>query len=274
MQSGNIGVKTENIFPVIKKFLYSDQEIFLREIISNAVDAKDKYTRAHSQRVAEYSQAIAKRMGWSEEKIKEIHEIALLHDIGKIGVPDSILNCPGRLTNEQFDLMKTHTIIGGEILKDLTILTNVDLGAKYHHERYDGMGYPSQLQGKDIPIEARIIAVADAFDAMNSNRIYRNKLTKEKIMSELPPETIILFLEAQEDVVAQISEEALDGEELDVRYNFAILTNAVSADVEYVPSTYTKLTNEDDIKNMEKMLDMFDDNDDVQGVWHNWEMDD
>ena len=110
--------------------------------ISNAVDAKDKYTREHSQRVAEYSEMIAKSLNWSRARIKNLYEIALLHDIGKIGVKDSILNSPNKLSNEEFDLMKQHTVIGGDILKDLTILENVDLGAKYHHERYDGTGYP------------------------------------------------------------------------------------------------------------------------------------
>ncbi len=170
--------------------------------IINTVDAKDKYTREHSQRVAEYSAIIAKKMDWSEEQINKLHEIALLHDIGKIGVPDSILNCTGRLSDEEFDQMRQHTVIGGEILQDLTILPHVDLGAKYHHERYDGTGYPSKLKGKDIPIEARIIAVADSFDAMNSNRVYRKRLTNEIIISELAegkgkqfdPDLIDIFL--------------------------------------------------------------------------------
>ena len=170
--------------------------------ISNAVDAKDKYTREHSQRVAEYSEMIAKSLNWSRARIKNLYEIALLHDIGKIGVKDSILNSPNKLSSEEFDLMKQHTVIGGDILKDLTILENVDLGAKYHHERYDGTGYPSGLAGKDIPIEARIITIADAFDAMNSDRVYRDKLSKEDILKELidgkgkqfDPELLDLFL--------------------------------------------------------------------------------
>ncbi|MBP9995674.1 MAG: HD domain-containing protein [Lachnospiraceae bacterium] len=153
--------------------------------ISNAVDAKDKYTQQHSQRVSEYSCIIAEALGWDEEKVEELRQIALLHDIGKIAVSDTILNKPGKLTDEEFAIMKSHAVAGSEILRDLTILPNVTLGAKYHHERYDGKGYPTGICGEDIPIEARIIGLADAFDAMNSNRVYRNRLTKDVIVEEL-----------------------------------------------------------------------------------------
>lgn len=153
--------------------------------ISNAVDAKDRYTQAHSKRVSQYSHMIAKAVGLSNSKVDEITEIALLHDIGKIAVSDTILNKPGRLTDEEFEIMKTHTTSGGSILKDLTILKNVDLGARYHHERYDGKGYPNGLKGEDIPFEARIIGLADAFDAMNSDRVYRKRLAPEVIHDEL-----------------------------------------------------------------------------------------
>lgn len=153
--------------------------------ISNAVDAKDPYTQAHSRRVAEYSRRIAKAAGMSKSKVEEIKEIALLHDIGKIAVSDAILNKPGRLTKEEFEIMKTHTTAGATILKDLTILKNVDLGAKYHHERYDGTGYPNGLKGEEIPLEGRIIGLADAFDAMNSDRVYRKHLSPRTIHKEL-----------------------------------------------------------------------------------------
>lgn len=177
--------------------------------ISNAVDAKDKYTREHSQRVAEYSKVIAEKLNWDESRTKDLYQIALFHDIGKIGVPDSILNSTSKLTDEEYELMKSHTTIGGEILKDLTILKNVDLGAKYHHERYDGKGYPTGLKGEEIPIEARIIAVADAFDAMNSTRVYRKRLTKETIIKELidgkgkqfDPNLIDVFLPYAQELV-------------------------------------------------------------------------
>ncbi len=155
------------------------------ETIANTIDAKDTYTQGHSYRVAEYSAAIAKALGLDKERVNNIHFIALLHDIGKIGVPDSVLNKPGRLTNEEYMLMKQHTVIGGEILKDIKILPDLDIGAKYHHERYDGKGYPDGLLGNKIPYVARIIAVADAYDAMTTNRVYRKHLSKEIVLNEL-----------------------------------------------------------------------------------------
>jgi len=155
------------------------------ETIANTIDAKDTYTQGHSYRVAEYSAAIAAELGLDEERVKNIHFIALLHDIGKIGVPDSVLNKPGRLTDEEYMLMKQHTVIGGEILKDIKVLPDLDIGAKYHHERYDGKGYPDGLSGSQIPYVARIIAVADAYDAMTTNRVYRKHLSKDIVLKEL-----------------------------------------------------------------------------------------
>lgn len=153
--------------------------------IANALDAKDTYTEGHAERVAAYSARIARKLGMSEEEVKNIRFVALFHDIGKIGVPDSVLNKPGRLTAEEFDQMKQHTVVGGEIIKDLDMIPGVFVGARYHHERYDGTGYPEGLKGADIPYIARIIAVADAYDAMTTNRIYRKRLTNEQAMSEL-----------------------------------------------------------------------------------------
>ncbi len=153
--------------------------------IVNTIDAKDQYTKGHSQRVSEYSAALAKELGFSQEQVEKIRYIALLHDIGKIGVPDNILNKPGKLTNEEFSLMKMHTIVGGEILKDIESVEDLDIGAKYHHERYDGRGYPEGLKGEEIPYIARLICVADAYDAMASNRIYRKHLTEETILQEM-----------------------------------------------------------------------------------------
>ena len=152
--------------------------------IANTIDAKDAYTSGHSIRVAVCAEAIAERLGWSEEEIQNIHYIALLHDIGKIGVPDSILNKPTRLSKEEFDIIKKHPIIGNDILKDIRMIKNVAEGALYHHERYDGKGYPYGLKGEDIPICARIIGIADSYDAMTSNRIYRGKLSSEKVIEE------------------------------------------------------------------------------------------
>lgn len=153
--------------------------------IANTIDAKDEYTRGHSRRVAEYSAAIARELGYPEEKVSDVRSIGLLHDIGKIGVPDAVLNKPGRLTDEEYQLMKDHTVTGGEILKDITMIDELDVGARYHHEHFDGTGYPEGLAGDAIPEVARIIGVADAYDAMTSNRVYRRHLEQDRVMTEL-----------------------------------------------------------------------------------------
>lgn len=153
--------------------------------VANTIDAKDDYTKGHSIRVAYYSEALARKIGWSEEEVQNIHYIALLHDIGKIGVPDSVLNKPFKLTNVEFELIKNHTVMGAEILKDIKMFPNVSVGAKYHHERYDGQGYPSGLKGDEIPIVARIIGIVDSYDAMTSNRVYRKRLQDEMVRQEL-----------------------------------------------------------------------------------------
>ncbi len=153
--------------------------------IVNTIDAKDEYTKGHSQRVAEYAVALAEELGMSEDEIERIRYIGLLHDIGKIGVPDAILNKPGRLNNTEFSLMKLHTVVGGDILKDINSMEELDEGAKYHHERYDGKGYPEGLVGEQIPFVARIICIADAYDAMTSHRVYRKRLSDEAVQEEI-----------------------------------------------------------------------------------------
>lgn len=155
------------------------------ETLARTIDAKDKYTNGHSMRVAYYSRELAKRMGMSEDEQEKVYYIALLHDIGKIGIPDAILNKPSRLTEEEFAVIKTHPLIGGEILKDFTALEGSSDGASYHHERYDGKGYGKQLAGDEIPLVARIIGVADAYDAMSSDRCYRNALDSKTVIEEL-----------------------------------------------------------------------------------------
>lgn len=154
-------------------------------LVVNALDAKDSYSEGHSRRVAAYSTMIAERLGLSAEEIENIHIVALLHDIGKIGVPDSVLKKPGKLTDEEFSLMKQHTIFGSDMIKDIDMIPGIEIGTKYHHERYDGRGYPEGLKCDEIPYIARIIAVADAFDAMTSNRVYRKHLTYDQVLSEL-----------------------------------------------------------------------------------------
>lgn len=153
--------------------------------LAEAIDAKDKYTNGHSRRVAEYSVKIAEKYGKSEEECEEIYLIGLLHDVGKIGVPNVIINKSSKLTNEEYEIIKTHTTKGREILEKISILPNLPIGANYHHERYDGKGYPEGLKGEQIPEIARIIAVADTYDAMASRRSYRNCLPMEKIRDEL-----------------------------------------------------------------------------------------
>ena len=155
------------------------------ETFTGFIDAKDTYTNGHSKRVAIYTRRIAQEFGYSGEELDRIYYVALLHDCGKIGVPDHILGKPGRLTDEEFEIIKSHTVRGGDILSSFKSLEGSEEGALYHHERYDGNGYPKGLAGEDIPFVARMICVADSFDAMNSNRVYRNRLTKEDIIEEI-----------------------------------------------------------------------------------------
>ena len=155
------------------------------EAISSTIDAKDEYTKGHSNRVAEYSVIIARELGVEDEKLSDIRYIALLHDIGKIGVPDAILKKKGRLDDQEYEEMKRHTVAGENILSGVGTIPDLMIGAKYHHERYDGKGYPSGLKGEEIPFIARIIAVADAFDAMTTDRVYRKRLPPDVVMSEL-----------------------------------------------------------------------------------------
>ena len=165
-----------------------ETEEFLDQVISSfakAIDLKDHYTRGHSARVAQYSRQIAEAMGWSKERVDNLYRVALLHDVGKVVIPDEILNKRGALTEAEYAKMKEHTDIGSAILEEISQFPLIAVGAKCHHERFDGRGYGHQLTGKEIPLEARIIAVADTFDAMNSTRVYRPHLSREKILSEL-----------------------------------------------------------------------------------------
>lgn len=153
--------------------------------LANTIDAKDPYTNGHSLRVAKYSTEIAKRSGMSKERQKEVYQMALLHDIGKIGVPDEIINKDTRLTNEEYAEIRKHPAIGSDILKTIEEIPDIMIGARWHHERYDGCGYPDGLAGEEIPEIARIIGVADAYDAMTSKRSYRNILSQEVVRGEI-----------------------------------------------------------------------------------------
>ena len=153
--------------------------------LSLAIDAKDPYTKGHSARVAEYAVSLAHELKWPEDKVEFLQYITLIHDVGKVAVPDSILKKDGLLTNQEYDIMKTHSTAGSEVIKDVKFFTTGSDIIKHHHERWDGTGYPDQLKGKDIPEGARIIAVADAFDAMTSDRPYRRALGHSLALNEL-----------------------------------------------------------------------------------------
>ncbi|KUK56231.1 MAG: Metal dependent phosphohydrolase [Atribacteria bacterium 34_128] len=153
--------------------------------LAAAIDAKDPYTKGHSERVAETSVALAQELNLSDRDIENIEYTALLHDIGKIGIADKILGKKDSLTNQEYEKIKEHTIMGANIIEPVDFLKNSYEAIYHHHERYDGKGYPDGVKSKDIPIFSRIIAVADAYDAMNSDRPYRKKLDKDKILKEL-----------------------------------------------------------------------------------------
>ncbi|MCR4755670.1 MAG: HD domain-containing protein [Lachnospiraceae bacterium] len=155
------------------------------QTFSNFIDTKDPSTKGHSTRVAHYSRELAKKLKLPPKDIELIYYIALLHDIGKVYIPDEILNKPGRLDSDERAIIETHAAKGAEILKDFTEIDGIADGARYHHEHYDGTGYPTGLSGENIPFFARIICVADSYDAMSSDRCYRPRLSKEEIIAEL-----------------------------------------------------------------------------------------
>ena len=174
----------------MEKLLRKEKEdrIFIRQIIqvfAKSIDVKDEYTNGHSFRVAEYTKMIAEKSGYSEAEVENIYNIGLMHDIGKIIIPNEILNKPGRLTDEEFAIMKTHASNGYDILKEVEIMPELALGAGFHHERMDGKGYPNGKTADEIPEVAQMIAVADTFDAMHSTRPYRKKMPLEDVINEL-----------------------------------------------------------------------------------------
>ncbi len=154
------------------------------QTLADAIDAKDTYTNGHSGRVAYYARTIAERYGYSRENQERIYMMGLLHDVGKIGVPDYVINKPAKLTPEEFELIKDHPVMGARILKNIRKMPELPVGARWHHERYDGNGYPDGLSGTSIPEEARIICVADAYDAMTSFRSYRRPLEQDEVRRE------------------------------------------------------------------------------------------
>ncbi len=174
--------------PIVNAQLYQNIRNLYKstlKVLANALDAKDSYTHGHSQRVAEYSLAIAGELGLSPKEKDDLEFAALLHDIGKIGIRDNILCKPGKLTDEEFKIIQMHPVMSAEILAPVDFLTDKIPIVKHHHERFDGRGYPSKLKGEEIPLGARIICVADTFDAMTSNRSYRKGLPAEVALEEL-----------------------------------------------------------------------------------------
>ena len=171
-----------------RKFLKKEREQkqLIREIVealAKVIDMKDEYTNGHSKRVAEYTVMLAKELGYDEDTIEKYYNIALMHDIGKVGIPEEVLNKPGKLTDEEFQLIKSHTTLGYDTLKGISIMPELAVGAGCHHERPDGRGYPKGLKEKEIPRVAQIIGVADTFDAMYSTRKYRKRMNFEKVVS-------------------------------------------------------------------------------------------
>ena len=185
------------------------KELFIRTVtaLSEAVDAKDRYTSGHSNRVADYAKKIAVRMGKSKEEQEEIYRAGLLHDVGKIRIPAEIINKPGRLTDEEYNIIKIHPVTGYHILQGISEESVIAIAAKYHHERYDGTGYPNGLSGENIPEVARILGVADAYDAMASNRSYRNALPQDVVRSEIEKGKGTQFDPRIADIMLQMMDE-------------------------------------------------------------------
>jgi len=180
------------------------------EALAKAVDAKDHYTNGHSQRVAKYSKEIARRLGKSQDYINKIYYTGLLHDLGKIGIPDEIIHKDTGLNDEEYERIKEHPTIGANILKNITEIPDIALGAHWHHERIDGSGYPDGLKGDEIPEAARIIGVADAYDAMTSKRSYRDPLPQDVVRRQILEGKGTQFEPAFADVMLQMIDEDKD----------------------------------------------------------------
>ncbi len=177
----------KNLAQEVEKKTKENENLFLHVVksLADAIDAKDSYTNGHSGRVAEYSREIAKRFGYTNQEQTDIYMMGLLHDVGKIGVPDEVINKPGRLTDEEFEQIKKHPVIGSQILENIQEMPELATGARWHHEKYAGGGYPDGISGNEIPEAARIIAVADAYDAMTSYRSYRDVMPQAKVREEI-----------------------------------------------------------------------------------------
>ena len=194
---------------IVQRRFEQDDQIIQQSIkvFTEFFEAKDIYTGGHSQRVAAYTQMISRNLGFSDDLCRRYYYIGLMHDCGKCYIPDGILKKPGKLTPQEFEIIKSHTVKGAEMLKDFSSIPEIAEGVLYHHERYDGKGYPYGLAGEDIPLISRIICISDSFDAMNSRRSYRSELTNQYILSEIAknsgkqfdPSLVPVFLKLIED---------------------------------------------------------------------------
>jgi putative nucleotidyltransferase with HDIG domain len=182
-----MSVSIQDAFEKVQKAARENQELFVSSIraLAAAIDAKDPYTRGHSERVARYASAIAKEMGLPAEEVRKTRLSALLHDVGKIGIDDRIIRKPTALTDEEFELMKAHPVKGAAIMETIPQMADIIPGMKYHHEKWEGGGYPEGLKGEEIPLQGRIVAVADAFDAMTTTRPYQKAMEVSYVLERL-----------------------------------------------------------------------------------------
>jgi HD-GYP domain-containing protein (c-di-GMP phosphodiesterase class II) len=171
----------------LKQALRQNQELFLETIrtLAAAIDAKDPYTRGHSERVSSYSMAISRHLELNQEEVFRVHIAAILHDVGKLGIRESILNKPGGLSDDEFEIMRQHPSIGAQIMSPIRMLKDIIPGIRNHHETWDGSGYPDHLEGEEIPMVARIIGVADTFDAMTTTRPYQQAMSLEYVLAKM-----------------------------------------------------------------------------------------
>ncbi len=208
----NLKKEVEKQTDVAEKRRQSVERVSMQMVkaLANTIDAKDSYTNGHSTRVAEYSVMLAKRMGYEGEELERLEYAALLHDIGKIGVPKEIINKPSKLTDEEYEIIKTHPGIGGNILNEITEIPDIAIGARWHHERFDGRGYPDGLKEYEIPEIARIIGVADAYDAMTSKRSYRDVLAQEIVRGEIEKGKASQFDPQIADIMLELMDEDVE----------------------------------------------------------------